>query len=48
MGGFVDCEFITLDFTVLEGDVKAVNILGKKYIREIDDKKDMFEIFVVR
>jgi hypothetical protein len=45
MGHFEDCEYITVDTNVLESDVKAVNILGKEFTREISD--NMFEAFMV-
>jgi hypothetical protein len=45
MGHFEDCEYITVDTNVLESDVKAVNILGKEFAREISD--NMFEAFMV-
>jgi hypothetical protein len=48
MGQFEDCEYISIDTDVLEGDMKSVNIMGKEFTREkVFEDEDLFEVFKV-
>jgi hypothetical protein len=48
MGHFKDCEYISIDTDVLEGDMNAVNIMGKEFTREqVFEDEDLFEVFKV-
>jgi hypothetical protein len=49
MGRFEDCEYITVDADVLEGDAKSVNIIGIEFTRDnMFEDEDLFEVFKVR
>jgi hypothetical protein len=48
MGHFKDCEYVTVDIDVLEGNMKSVIIMGKEFNREkVFEDEDFFEVFKV-